>query len=105
MHARGSPLLDWELIRSEEATVEPNSSSELIANCPMGKVPVGGGFSKAPSTPDSPEGVEIAASFPAFFRFEGQRISGWVLHVVNRSVAVALVTVWVTCARQGQPRQ
>jgi hypothetical protein len=97
------PLAGWEQKRSAEATVPPNSSAELIASCSKGKVPLGGGYSKAPSTPDSSGGVEIAASFPAFFSFEGQRISGWIVHVVNRGTQDALVTVWVTCAGR-EPR-
>jgi hypothetical protein len=100
-HTLTRALRGWELVESDEFIVQPNSSSELIANCPSGAVPLGGGFAKAPSTPDSPAGVEIAASFPAFFRFEEHLTSGWIVHVINRSSANALVTVWATCARRG----
>jgi hypothetical protein len=92
-------LVGWVVVSSDEFTIEPSSSAELIAECPAAKVPIGGGFSKAPSVPDSAGGVEIAASFPAFFTFESQTISGWIVHVVNRSVENAFVKVWAVCAR------
>jgi hypothetical protein len=88
----------WEIVQSGEFTLEPNSSVELFAECPAGKRPIGGGFSKAPSTPDSPPGMEIVSSFPAFFEFEGNLNSGWVVHALNRGSANALVQAWAVCA-------
>jgi hypothetical protein len=60
--------------------------------------PLGGGFSKHPSTPDSEAGFEVAASFPAHFTFEGNLFSGWIVHVINRSPVNVFVTSWATCA-------
>jgi hypothetical protein len=90
-------LAGWELVESADFTLEPNSSAELTAECPGGKVPLGGGFSKHPSTPDSESGFEVAASFPAHFTFEGNLFSGWIVHVVNRGTANVFVTTWATC--------
>jgi hypothetical protein len=88
----------WEIVQSGEFTLEPNSGVEQFAECPAGKRPIGGGFSKAPSTPDSPSGVEIASSFPTFFEFEGHLNSGWTVHAVNRGEADAFVRAWAVCA-------
>ena len=38
-------LAGWELVQSEEFVLEPNASAELAAECPEGKVPLGGGSS------------------------------------------------------------
>src|SRR5688500_6556969 len=89
-------LAGWELVQSGEFVLEPNSSAELGAECPKGQVPLGGGFSKSPSTPDSQPGFEVAASFPAHFTFGGNLFSGWIVHVINRGPANVFVTTWAT---------
>jgi hypothetical protein len=95
---RRSPLAGWEVVQSAEFELEPISSAELVAECPEGKLPLGGGFSKHPSTPDSQPGFEVAASFPGHFTFDGHPFSGWIVHVINRGPASVFVTVWATCA-------
>jgi hypothetical protein len=93
-----TPLAEWEVVHTADFLLEPNSSAELAAECPEGKVPLGGGFSKHPSTPDSAPGFEVAASFPSYFTFEGHLFSGWVVHVINRGSANVFVATWATCA-------
>lgn len=94
-------LTGWESVRTTEFTLEPNSSAELFAECPEGKVPLGGGFSKHPVHPDSEPGFEVNGSFPTYFTFEGRLFSGWIVHVLNRGTADAFVRAWATCAAAG----